>query len=479
MSYMPPRLRLRQPPEREITLSEGLTNASPTSSRQTSENMLTFADLLAYGKRWVLVGGAGSGKTTFLHWLARKIAYGDLSGGLAALNRTVPFVVHLRRYPTGHLPVATELPLILQPHADPDTTWVRPLLKTGRAVLLIDAVDELPESERDDVVRYIDSIVSEFPEATVVVTARGYAVTEDWLGSQHFLHAELQPLEGPALTAFARGWHTGLRDALLDENRLTPEVEKGLALAQDRMTDTLGKRPSVRDLASTPLLCAMMCALNYELGLELPDRRLELYEQCWKMMYLTYDKERRVHLGDYVELEEEIAALTAGSLGYHMLQSKSPAQFPAKRADQKMQKCLRAFEAGRVSTQADGETTRRLLVERVQVLQEPVENELVEFTHLCFRDYLAARSVVYEEDYEPLASHACEDHWRECIVLSAGLATRRSAQRLISDLLDRADNAKNSEQARTARMTALACLETVLSCGDLVPSVTSRLICRI
>lgn len=110
-------------------------------------------------------GEAGSGKTTLLKWLAINSARGTLSDGLAHINGHVPFLVKLRSYAGRRLPKPEQflddfgsLLVGLMPEG-----FVHRQLIEGRALVLLDGVDELPTNERRRVRDWIGALMKSFP----------------------------------------------------------------------------------------------------------------------------------------------------------------------------------------------------------------------------------------------------------------------------------------------------------------------------
>jgi hypothetical protein len=101
-------------------------------------------------RRALLLGHAGSGKTTLLQWLCTKMVGQSLTGRLAALNRCVPFFIRLREFYEKDLPVGKQLiscasrALVEQVPDD----WIGEILSKGRAVFLVDGIDEISARQR-------------------------------------------------------------------------------------------------------------------------------------------------------------------------------------------------------------------------------------------------------------------------------------------------------------------------------------------
>jgi len=135
--------------------------------------------LLAARRRTLLRGEAGAGKTTLVWWLASHAACGTLAPELDDLNGLVPFVVPLRNlrassfgFPTpDELPRIARLPLGQAPH-----NWAERVLEAGRALLLVDGLDELPDAVRDKARSWLVSLLSRYPDTRCLATVRPGAV---------------------------------------------------------------------------------------------------------------------------------------------------------------------------------------------------------------------------------------------------------------------------------------------------------------
>ena len=91
-------------PDLLLTVWERESETSPVSGDVQSkrivkqERRLAAHQALAGIQRLMVVGAAGSGKSTFLQWLAARAAQQDFPPALAEWNRLVPFFIRLRDY---------------------------------------------------------------------------------------------------------------------------------------------------------------------------------------------------------------------------------------------------------------------------------------------------------------------------------------------------------------------------------------------
>ena len=120
------------------------------TEQQVNTGRQAVEDRLATDAGVTLVGG-GPGKTTVLQWLAVSAARSGFTGALAELNQHFPFFIRLRDYVGQKLPkpeefLASTAPLLMD--EAPRGGRVSPA-RLGRALALVDGVDELPAGERD------------------------------------------------------------------------------------------------------------------------------------------------------------------------------------------------------------------------------------------------------------------------------------------------------------------------------------------
>ncbi|WP_078887694.1 NACHT domain-containing protein [Streptomyces sp. NRRL S-118] len=127
-----------------------------------------------YGNLTFRRGPAGSGKSTLVQWLALNAARRTFAAELADWNRCVPFVLRLRAFTAAEvLPLpddflrAAGVPL----HGSAPAGWVESLMSSGRALVLVDGVDEVPTRLRNRTETWLKSLIAAFPRARYVTSA--------------------------------------------------------------------------------------------------------------------------------------------------------------------------------------------------------------------------------------------------------------------------------------------------------------------
>jgi hypothetical protein len=416
---------------------------------QVGTDTLRIDDALANTYKLFLRGEAGSGKTTLLQWLAVRAARCDFPERLAAWNDVVPFLIRLRRYVDKDLPSPEGFLSEIGRHiaADMPAGWVYRLLRDGRALVLVDGVDELPELQRRPARAWLADLVSTFPEARYVVTSRPGAATSRWLDRQGFDAAEVQPMSWPDVREFVRHWHAAFGDESADDER-----QAELADFEDKLLDALYARRHLRLLATSPLLCAMICALNLDRRTQLPDERIELYAIALDMLLERRDIERQIARAT-PRLSKTSKTLLLEDLAYRLIRngwSDAPEDRVTEWIATRLPSMPKACSDG-------GPAILASLIERSGLIREPVAGR-VDFVHRTFQEYLAAHAAVSDDQIGELLRNAHDDQWREVVIMAAGHAQPRQREELLRGLLTRADkDLKNREVLQTL---AVACLET-------------------
>jgi hypothetical protein len=406
-------------------------------------------DRLAANARMMLVGRAGSGKTTVLQWLAVRAARSGFAGALASLNDHFPFFIRLRDYVGKRLPrpeefLASTAPLLVD-EAPPG--WARAQLSSGRALVLVDGVDELPASERDRVATWLGDLVERFPDATYVITARPTAVSDSWLDDIGFARASLEAMPPSLVKAFVRNWHEATRQQLsdADERQRLESYERSLLadITKDRY---------LRDLADTPLLAGLLCALNRYLRSNLPRRRSEIYERTLAMFDQRDQARSIVSAGLRLDLTAKTHVLA--DLALWMIRN-GESEVNVTAAAEQVGRSL----AGLPNAAYQPEAAFRFLLERSGLLREPAAGR-VDFVHRTFQEYLAAKAAVDGDAIGELVRNGGNDQWGEVVVLAAGQANQVQAAHLLRGLLRRA---WRGGQRYARRVLAVACLQEIRS----------------
>lgn len=413
------------------------------------EPVMTADRALAGHERVLLRGVAGSGKTTLVQWLTVATARGELPEELSALRGRIPLVLPVRRFGQEGLPAPDEL-LAAVRHplaADAPEGWVVRLLAEERALLLVDGIDEASEAQRLALRDQLRRLLRIYSGTFCLVTSRPPAVDADWLAEEGFTELTLAPMNRYQVQAFISAWHTTARG---DEGKDHDQLEG----YEERLLRSIPLHRELRGLATNPLMCGLICALNRDRSGSLPMGRRELYEAAMEMLLQRRDSERKVLHADTVDLQRAPRERLLRKLAYRMLVEQRGV-LDHDTAVAELARHLPAIPA--TAGQGEPEEIFAHLLLRTGLLREQADRS-VEFVHRTVQDFLAAKEAVERRNLSLLLEHAHEVEWEEVIRMAVAHARPDECAVLLEGMLA---PGKIGLQRSRRRLLAAACLEHV------------------
>ncbi|WP_330270169.1 NACHT domain-containing protein [Lentzea sp. NBC_00516] len=233
------------------------------------------------GERVLVQGDPGAGKSTLAAKFAHDIAVDDAG--------RVPFLLVLREFATSfdeggrdllhYLEKLCQAPYNVKPPRDA----VEYLLRTGRAVVIIDGLDELVQTQlRRRVVSLLEGFAHLYPLVPILVTARKIGYEDAPLSTDLFLTGRIAEFDEQQVAGYVSRWFA------LDEATSPAERER---LAKSFMEDSR----QIPELRSNPLLLTLLCAM-YSSDRYLPHNLAQVYERCALMMFEQWDSKRGIDL---------------------------------------------------------------------------------------------------------------------------------------------------------------------------------------
>jgi NACHT domain len=417
---------------------------------EPGESTLRVETALGRAPLTLIRGEAGSGKSTLLRWLAISAARGTFTGDLAGWNGRVPFLVKLRSHAGRTLPPPERF---LDGVADSiaglmPAGWVHRCLQGGRVLLMVDGVDELPSAQRRAVRPWLAGLIAEYPNLCVVVTSRPAAAGADWLTAEGFATALLERMTPADIKELIRHWHEAVRDA-----GDLPCAPDRLPAFESALLARMESAPHLRALAGSPLLAAMLCALNLDREKQLPRDRMGLYAAALELLLERRDVERQIQADSELTLERAQKLRILQDFAWRLSitgRTELPKDAVIRRTAERL--------AATLSAPADAEAVLEHLLQRSGVLREPVPGR-IDFVHRTVQEYLTAKQFADDGDFEPLIAQAHKDQWRETIIMAAGHANAPQREDLLNGLLARTRT--EPRNARRLKLLVAGCLETL------------------
>ncbi len=261
----------------------------------------------------VVCGGAGTGKSTLVRFIATCLAYAcdpdaekvddvnglDLLGSSWVHGAILPVYVSLRHFTTHETFQKAQSRKSSQALLDyisaQNPGFSRALEKYltnvdipfDGTMLLLDGLDEVfKESDRVVLKSIIENWAKRFPRCRILVTTRSYAYKyhAEWRLSDRFSVAELAPYTWRQMQTYVDNWYR-------ESAHVRPESFGGPELASSRadqlskeLVTTILESRELWSLARQPLLLALIVLIHEE-NSELPTGKAELYEYTIKLLH--------------------------------------------------------------------------------------------------------------------------------------------------------------------------------------------------
>ncbi|MFI6338291.1 NACHT domain-containing protein [Streptomyces sp. NPDC050535] len=404
------------------------------------------------GQRRTLVRGlAGSGKSTLVQWLAVSTARRSLPPELAHLEGCLPFVLPLRTLVRrDELPAPHEyLAAIGCPRDDAQPAgWADRALIDGRVLLLVDGLDEVPQAQRAKTRQWLRELLAAYPQAAYLVTTRPSAVPEGWLADSDFTELTVRPMSTRDVSVFVTRWHTAAA-----ANATSAQERADLATLEEALKDTVRSQRDLARLTTTPLLCALVCALHRDRRGHLPHGRMELYEAALSMLLHRRDSERDIDAPEGLTLTEHQSIQLLQRLGYWLIRN-GQTELDHDTARALIDDALPAMP--HVARQADADAVLSHLLARSGLLRQPTA-DTIDFVHRTFQDYLGAKAAVEARDIPLLVRHAHDDQWEDVLRMAVAHARPHERASLLRRLITRGD--RTPRHRNRLHLLATACLE--------------------
>ncbi|MEM9455213.1 MAG: SUMF1/EgtB/PvdO family nonheme iron enzyme [Myxococcota bacterium] len=368
----------------------------------------------------VMLGDPGSGKTTQLQRLLLAVMEGGGPGELGLPADIVPVFLPLRNLsdPSIGLEDFVKSELAAAELGMSDAFSYHLVHEYERVLYLLDGLDEVPdEGARAQVSRWISRAIATKRDARFVVTCRyaGYGDTARL--SEGFLELHLRPLTPKKSEQFVNNWFRIVEISLAaDREQALVRAEQGAARLLEALRRPDFRSARVATMTRNPLLLTTICLVHRDRG-RLPQRRVELYDECVKVLLERWREAKDLP----VSLPAAQARRVLQPVARWLHEEEGRRQATAQELRPVLEEAL-AREGGDRGHQVRSPTELLRSIRDESGLLTGWSGETYGFMHLGFQEYLASRELRTRGVDEPevlaeLASRFGEAWWQEVILL--------------------------------------------------------------
>ena len=342
-------------------------------------------EVLAKNTNLMVVGKPGSGKTTYLQRVVMECNAGNLQA------HRIPVLIKLRDFVEDGREVGYSVERYLKECWRLSDAETQLIFDRGRSLVLLDGLDEVTGEDGKKIAKEIKRFARAYP-VQIIVTCRTQSQESRF---DRFDYVEVADFNESQVRSFSEHW---FKAVMGDESG-------GLAKAREFLEKLfLEANKPIRELAITPILLSLTCAVFHRTG-KFYSKRSQLYEEGLEL--LSFLAVKKFEQEQYVLFEQaEIEGYIAEFLGIGQRDSRS---------------VLRAMEA-----------QHGLLIERSQ--------QIWSFSHLTFQEFLVAKWFMQHQDLQQLICYMYQEHWKEVFPLIVSMLSASDSEKLLTLLQHRTND---------------------------------------
>ena len=431
------------------------------------------------GARILLTGTAGSGKTTIGQWLSIKAAQHSFRDDLKPWNACTPFRIALRDIFPGNSTRELQIDDLIQPSSlrrNLPGNWIGTRLRQ-ECLVIFDGLDELSAAQKRIFGKWASRLSEDYQHINMVITSRPEGVDSEWFSERQFVQLNLQPMSSLDIRRCIDAWFRALIG-------ISVRGRQPYRKHQVRLISDLENHDALRELAATPLLCAMLCAFYaYNRSASAPETRGELYREVIATLVHERGHERDPKRSAIAPLQEKQKMVLLQGLGRYMQDTSivtivtqrasdfSPTNHLPTRDEMKTAKEVIESRLPRMSLlDITAEKALDALLNRSVVFRS-VGYRRAHFAHRTIQEYFAACDYADDGDVDALLAHVHESPWWRVMAFAASRFSMRDASNLTSSIL----RVSTGSTPRVSRSLVLLAAECYMAAGGLQENVASSL----
>jgi hypothetical protein len=400
-------------------------------------------DFLAQTKRVeayrfiAILADGGSGKTTLLRHITYKYAQGKQRKYGRQMLKLLPFLLFLRKWrdAIAKNPTMTLPDLMMQHLQDlrdgqnlkvPDD-WAANQLKK-KSLIMFDGFDEVAKDQRPAIAQWISQQVANYPDAIFILTSRpgGYDDFKEY-AIEMPTTLRVREFAKPERDTFIQKWYLS-QELVVRMGQMSPIVRDDAQRQSVNLIAQIDASAELQKMSGNPLLLNLIARLHkFYPNLTLPQGKAELYQEICDLQLRDRPRAKQIILLLDKPIERQQV------LQYLALELVR--QNTAQIGRVQLLEILKAGLSG-LDESIDPAEFLKQMVQISELLYEPDAEEYA-FSHLSFRNYLAALEIERRELTSELLDHWQEDWWRETILLYSSQLKPLQVNQLVQQASER------------------------------------------
>ncbi|MFM9264960.1 NACHT domain-containing protein [Tychonema sp. BBK16] len=323
----------------------------------------------------------------------------------------IPVLIKLREFVDDGREVAYSLERYLERCwrlSDAETQLV---LDRGLALVLLDGLDEVTGKDGKEIAKEIKRFARVYRQVQVIVTCRTQSQESRF---ERFNYAEVANFNESQVRAFAQHW---FKTVMADKSAGLTKAQEFLGLL------FLEVNKPIRELAITPILLSLTCAVFHQMG-KFYSKRSKLYEEGLELLLEQWDKSRAIERDEiYRDLSVERKLELLSFLAVKKFEQEQYVLFKQGEIEGYIGEFLGIDRPNSRVVLRAMETQHGLLIERAQ--------KVWSFSHLTFQEHLVAKWFCERKSWDAVFKHINEKHWREICKLVVSIPEKSDQPILI------------------------------------------------
>lgn len=450
---------LRVSPESLQDIHGDIIRSHNNDKETTIWNFLVESKDTYQFRKIAIIGKPGSGKTTLLKDLTLTYAQNRHRRQHRKAPKLFPILIYLRDVrdiitkkdskTNQYLVNTVTLPEVIEQlksvkKLNPPKGVFKDFLNQKDCLVMFDGLDEVAEDgQRKAVSHWVNEQVTEYQKARFLITSRPFGYHNAPVENINTI-LDVKLFNLGQVEKFINNWYLQ-REIMSRVGKDDPGVRQEAKSQADDLMNRIKNNNTLASLAVNPLLLTMIATVHCYRG-ALPGRRVELYAEICDVLLGRRDdakgiKSNQIHLTP----DQQKAVLQV--LAFRLTAEKETREFSLELGSELIKDKLKDVANRNLTPQKfikNVEKRSGLLVER--------ENNLYEFAHKSFQEYLTATEIQKSNQEEILIKNINNPWWEETIRL---YAAQTDATNLVNTALENPDV--------TALKLALDCCDEGLS----------------